>query len=271
MKADWSERCRRILTIVVVLFSLLLLCGCDGLGSKIELNTRVNILGGGQHETIIAIPGAAYDKAIFDRLPDFSLITGVRVRDYRSAEWQGIQVTQPFYRLGQLSGAPSKAHFLNKAYPGDPLAFQAQWKQGFFTRDLQVKVFVNTGRSDALVQALGLSSLVAINATFTLQMPGPVIQHNGTVVSNQTIVWTLDPKMPQTLEATARVLDLPLMLSTAFTAGSFVFAILAGRWPSSPVASRDLAPTKPATVAGRGRPALPPRTHPPQKPASRGR
>jgi len=175
----------------------------------------------------LAVPVEFYDGALFDRLPDFALITGVRVRDYREGDWQGIRVTQSFYRLGWLNGDPERAHFLNKAFPGAPIAFQTAWRQGFFTRHLQVRVFINTARSNALAEALSFASSVLLDATFTLEMPGRVIQHNGALLDERTVTWALDPGMPQTLEATARVVDVSLILSLVFTLGSGGFALYA--------------------------------------------
>jgi hypothetical protein len=233
MRDDWAEMGKnrrfnggtqiftRLLWLVV---ALLVLTSC-GVQARVGLKTRVNSLGWGEHEMILAVPVEFYNGALFDRLPDFSLITGVQVEDYHAEGWQGMRVTQPFYRLGQLNGDPERAHFLNKAFPGQPVAFQAAWRQGFFTRDLQVRIFLNSARSNALAEAISFTSQALLDATFTLELPGKVIAHNGATLDERTVTWTLDPGMPQTLEATARVLDVPLILSAVFTLGSGGFAL----------------------------------------------
>jgi hypothetical protein len=198
---------------------LLALTGC-GVQARVGLKTRINSLGGGKHEMILAVPIEVHNEAIFDRLPNFSLITGVQVADYRAEGWQGMRVTQSFYRLGQLDGPPERAHFLNRAFPGQPIAFQATWRQGFFTRDLEVRIFLNSARSNALAEAISFTSQALLDATFTLELPGKVIAHNGTALDERTVTWDLDPGMPQTLEATARVVDVPLILAVVFTSGS---------------------------------------------------
>lgn len=264
MKADSRKRFLRwSLEAIPLVLITLLLSGCIGSQAKVELSTSLNALGGGHHTAIIAVPGQFYGGAIFDRLPDFSLITGVRVQDYQTTDWQGVQATQSFHHLGALTG---NSHFLNKAYPGDPIVFQAHWEQGFFSRDLHVQALINTGRSNALSEALAQSSMIALDATFHLHMPGTILQHNGTQVDDQTITWTLDPGMPQTLEATARVIDIPLILATLFSLGSSGLALYTwkmqtgtGNTPNKPPRRRQQLPPPQSRDRWRRPSARPPR------------
>lgn len=215
---------RRRIGLALSLAALLLLSGCvKGLEAQVDLKTIIKGLGWGKHQMVLAVPGEFSSEEVFDRLPDFSLITGVRVQDYRTQDWQGMEVTQRFYRLGKLNQA-EKAHFLNRHYPGRPITFQADWQQGFFTRDLQVRILVNTTRSNALLEALSSLSSGILDTTYTLEVPGHVIHHNGTLLNEQTVSWQLDPTMPQTLEVTSRIVDVPLIASLVFTLASIGLA-----------------------------------------------
>ena len=59
-----------------------------------------------QHEMTLTVPVEVYNAQVFDRLPDFSVITGVRLQDYQEAGRQGLRITQNFYRLGRLNASP---------------------------------------------------------------------------------------------------------------------------------------------------------------------
>jgi len=244
--------------VILILIGLPLLTGC-GVQAQADLKTRLNALGWGQHEMVLSVPGEFYDGTLFDQLPDFSLITGVQVQDYRAGGRQGIQVTQSFYRLGRLNDDPERTHFLNKAFPGAPVTFRATWQPGLFTHGLEVKVFFNTVRSNALAEGISTATLSLLNTSFTLEMPGRVIQHNGNLVDERTVTWDLDPSMPQTLEATARVVSVPFLTSLAFTLGSGGFAVYTAR------AGRGGSSSRPP--GGSGRPLLRPAEKPDRRPS----
>lgn len=220
------------------ILALLLLTSCSGVQAKADLTTRLNSMGGGQHEMTLTVPVEAYNAQIFDRLPDFSVITGVRLQDYQEAGRQGLRITQRFYRLGRLTASAEGAHFLNRAFPGSPVAFQANWRPGLITRDLEVAVFVNTAQSNALQAGVARAALGLTDASFTLHMPGKIIQHNGALLDERTVTWKLDPAMPQTFTVTAQVVSLPAVLALVFTLGAvllLVVQMVSGR--SGPVRS----------------------------------
>lgn len=212
------------------LFLALFLCSwflvACGIPAKAGLTTRFNSLGGGQHKIVLAVPVTYYDGAIFNRLPDFSLISGVSVKDYRQGDWQGMEVAQSFLRLQSLNGTPEEAHFLNQAFPGStPLLYRVSWEPGLFTRNLRVQVFTNSSRSNALAESIVLTSLSALEAEYVLEMPGPVITHNGQLRRERTVSWEFDASMPQVMEATARVPNWPTIASLLFTASSGLLAV----------------------------------------------
>lgn len=221
---------------------LLLACFLTGCAAgnqgwvQADLKTSINLLGGGTHQLVLAVPVEFYRQDIFSRLPDFSLITGVQVRDYRSPGRQGVQISQSFFRLGKLNSSPEAAHFLNKAYAGSLLVFQTTWRPGLWTRELQVNILVNPVRSDAIGEIFALASSGVIDARYTLELPGQVIRHNGQAVGTQAVTWQLAVNRSQTLEATARVLSVPFLLALFFAAGSslVVIALLLGRRQRTP-------------------------------------
>lgn len=204
---------------LVALFAVILVCSCAGVPAKADLVTSLNSMGGGQHEMTLTVPVEVYNAQIFDRLPDFSVITGVRLQDYQEAGRQGLRITQSFYRLARLNASPESAHFLNRAFPGSPVAFRAQWHPGFITRDLEMTVFVNTAQSNALQAGVAAAALGLSDASFTLHMPGRITQHNGAVIDERTVAWRIDPAMPQTFTATAQVLSAPAIVALVFTVG----------------------------------------------------
>ena len=110
--------------IVMFVVPLIFLTGCD-IGAEATLKTGLHSMGGGTHEMIVTVPEGYYSGDVFDQLPDFSLITGVTVSDYHDAGQRGMQIQQSFFNLRALS---RNEHFLNQSFPGDPLAFQAEWK-----------------------------------------------------------------------------------------------------------------------------------------------
>lgn len=216
-KLDQSHSIWRLI-FLIILFTLLV--GCESIPIKTELNTRFNSMGGGQHKMVLAVPVNYYDGAIFDRLPDFSLITGVSVNDYRQGDWQGMEVSQSFVRLQTLNKSPEEAHFLNRAFPGSaPLTFRVAWEPGFLTRNLRVQVSTNTSGSNGLAGSLAMTSLASLNAEYVLELPGPVATHNGELRDERTVYWKFSTSMPQTMEATARVFNWPMMISLLFTGG----------------------------------------------------
>lgn len=238
----------------------IVLAGCDSIPIKTELNTRFNSLGGGQHKMVLAVPVNYYDGAIFDRLPDFSLITGVSVNDYRQGDWQGMEVTQSFMHLQPLNSSPEEAHFLNEAFPGGtPLTYRIAWEPGFLTRNLRVQIFTNTSRSNALAEGIAMTSLDTLNAEYVLELPGTVVTHNGQLRGERVVAWEFDANMPQTMEATARAVNWPMITSLFFTGGCGLLAavvIISNRGSGYSTGRRGRA----AGVSRRaGRPTPPPR------------
>jgi len=249
---------------VLWLSLIILLAGCENIPIQTELTTRCNSLGGGRHKMVLAVPVTYYDGAIFDRLPDFSLITGVSVADYRQGDWQGIEVSQSFMRLQTLNESAEEAHFLNQAFPGGaPLTYRAAWEPGFLTRNLQVRIFTNTSRSNALAESIAMTSLSALNAEYVLELPGPVVSHNGSLRDERTVSWAFDAGMPQAMEATARVTNWPMIASLLFTAACAllaVFLFMSNRGDSYGGGRKGRAVTYPRRSERRPRrPSRPPR------------
>lgn len=212
------------------LFLALFLCSwflvACGIPARAGLTTRFNSLGGGQHKMVLAVPVTYYDGAVFNRLPDFSLITGVSVKDYQQGNWQGMEVSQSFMRLQSLNGTPEEAHFLNQAFPGStPLLYRVSWEPGLFTRSLRVQVFTNSSRSNALAESVALTSLSALEAEYILEMPGPVITHNGQLRHDRAVFWEFDASTPQVMEATARVTNWPMIMALLFTASCVLLVV----------------------------------------------
>ena len=252
--------------LVLCVFVLFSLASCTGMPAKADLVTRLNTMGGGQHEMTISVPVEVYSAQILDRLPDFSLITGVRLQDYKEAGRQGLRISQNFYRLSRLNASPESAHFLNRAFPGSPVAFRAQWHSGLVTRDLEMTVFVNTAQSNALSAGVAAAALGLTDASFTLQMPGRIRQHNGALLDDRTVTWQVDPAMPQTFTATAQVLSVPAVAALVFTLGVALLLLaqmMAGRggstrYMSSPSGgSASTTVITPRSSTQRGRPSPP--------------
>ncbi len=216
ISANWSQQW---LAITCLVLAILLLSGCSDLETQIDLNTKFNVLGGGRHEMVLCTPVDFYDGK-FDTL--LTLLSDVQVRE--TADGQGIRVSQPFYRLEQLNRVGKEAHFVNRVLPSEPLDFQVAWQSGFFTRDLQVRVFINPVQRSDLVglfssAALYLLDATLLDVTFALEMPGQVIHHNGSLVGERTVVWILDVDQSQTLEATARVVNVPMLAALVLALG----------------------------------------------------
>lgn len=264
----FSHSSTRGLAGLVAIFAVILVCSCVGVPAKADLLTSLNSMGGGQHEMTLTVPVEVYNAQVFDRLPDFSVITGVRLQDYQEAGRQGLRITQNFYRLGRLNTSPESAHFLNRAFPGSPVAFRAQWRPGLITRDLEMAVFVNTAQSNALQAGVAASALGLSDASFTLHMPGRIIRHNGVVIDERTVTWRIDPAMPQTFTATARVLSAPVVVALVFTVGVALLLVaqtMAGRsGPNGSVSSGGASSTG-AKVITQHNSAQPGRPTPPRR------
>jgi len=253
---------------LVAIFAVILMCSCAGVSAKADLHTSLNSMGGGQHEMTLTVPVEVYNAQVFDRLPDFSAITGVRLQDYQEAGRQGLRITQSFYRLNRLNANPESSHFLNRAFPGSPVAFRAQWRPGLLTRDLEMSVFVNTAQSNALQAGVAAAALGLSDASFTLRMPGRITQHNGAVIDERTVAWRIDPAMPQTFTATAQVLSVPAIVALVFTVGVSLLLLaqtMSGRGgPSGSVSSGGASSSGATAIAPRNS-AQPGRPTPPRR------
>lgn len=263
-----SHSSTRGLAGFVAIFALILMCSCVGVPAKADLRTNLNSMGGGQHEMTLTVPVEVYNAQIFDRLPDFSVITGVRLQDYQEAGRQGLRISQNFYRLERLNANPESAHFLNRAFPGSPVAFRAQWRPGLITRDLEISVYVNTAQSNALQAGVAAAALGLSDASFTLRMPGRITQHNGAVIDERTVAWRIDPAMPQTFTATAQVLSVPAIVALVFTVGVSLLLLaqtMSGRrGPSGSVFSGGASSSGATAIAPRNS-AQPGRPTPPRR------
>lgn len=264
----FSHSSTRGLAGLVAIFAVILVCSCVGVPAKADLHTSLNSMGGGQHEMTLTVPVEVYNAQLFDRLPDFSVITGVRLQDYQEAGRQGLRISQNFYRLGRLNASPESAHFLNRAFPGSPVAFRAQWRPGLITRDLEMSVFVNTAQSNALQAGVAAAALGLSDASFTLRMPGRITQHNGAVIDERTVAWRIDPAMPQTFTATAQVLSVPAIVALVFTVGVALLLLaqtMSGRsGPSRSVSSGGASLTGTTAITPRNS-AQPGRPTPPRR------
>lgn len=278
MKDAWCKvryrfiRCSPCMAGMLLGAVLFALAGCTT-PMQANLTTRVNILGWGQHETVLAVPIDRYTPSVFDQLPDLSLITGIRAQDYQATGWRGLLVNQTFLSLRQLSGDPTSGHFLNKIFPDLQLLFNARWRPGLFVRELEVNVTLNPSRSGALAQALAAVTRGLLQTQFVLVLPGRVIATNGQSVNENTVNWAIDPTLPQHLQATVRAVSVPFIVALIFTLGAlavaaFIFSTrrqaagVRGR-PPRPVArptagsgapQRTVSPFRPA-VSRIGRPA----------------
>lgn len=259
-------RLRGYVFCAVTLLLALGLASCAAVPSKANLTTTLNSMGGGQHEMTLTVPVEVYNAQVFDRLPDFSVITGVRLQDYQEAGRQGLRITQNFYRLNRLNANPESAHFLNRAFPGSPVAFRAQWRPGLITRDLEMTVFVNTAQSNALQAGVAAAALGLTDASFTLHLPGVIKQHNGVLLDDRTVTWQVDPAMPQTFTATAQVLSVPAIVAWVFTVGVALLLLAqtmpgrsgpSGSGSSSGASSTGATAITPCNSAQPGRPTPP--------------
>lgn len=203
----------------------LLLSDCAGADATLSLGTRINALGGGKHEMILALPRAIYRTGMLDRLPDFSLLTGVRVEDYDGVEGQGIYVSQSFMRLSRLNGPPEKAIFLNRVFPGQPLAYRAAWEPGLFTRRLGVHIFVNAFDGRSLGDLLSNVALSAVTARYELLMPAAITRHNGIRVDERTVQWIVPLGQHRVLEATAEVPNYPAWVALLFSSAGVLYGV----------------------------------------------
>lgn len=261
-----SHSSTRGLAGLVAVFAVILMCSCVGVPAKADLSTSLNSMGGGQHEMTLTVPVEVYNAQVFDRLPDFSVITGVRLQDYQEAGRQGLRITQSFYRLARLNANPESANFLNRAFPGSPVAFRAQWRPGLITRDLEMTVFVNTAQSNALQAGVAAAALGLTDASFTLHLPGVIKQHNGVLLDDRTVTWQVDPAMPQTFTATAQVLSVPAIVAWVFTVGVALLLLAqtmpgrsgpSGSGSSSGASSTGATAITPCNSAQPGRPTPP--------------
>lgn len=214
---------RRLLKLLLLMPIMLLISSCIGANTNLSLATEMNPLGGGRHEMILALPPEIYSPDLLREVPDFSLMTGVKVEEYHGSEGVGLLVSQSFFRLGQLNGAPERAIFVNKAFPGQPLAYRAQWEPGLLTRRLHLRIAVNAYNSQSFVDALTSMALSAMTARYTLTMLGRIIAHNGTQPDEQTVLWAVQLGQPQTLEATAHVPNYPIWVALAFSVLGLIF------------------------------------------------
>lgn len=233
---------------LIPLIGLGLWLAACGVNAEARLATDIGLLGGGHHELLLTVPEEVYHGGIFDQVPDFSLITGVAVEEYQGADRRGMRVRQSFFRLGQLSDDAS-AHFLNRAFPGDPFSYQARWRPGHLWRELEVEIFVNSSQSNALGQGFTAGALGLLDARYELHLPGDIVSHNGAALDNRTVEWAVDPEQPQVMSATARVVSVPFVISLLFTLVAIGWALgrtLAGRSPAVP---RSLTPRPRATAA----------------------
>jgi hypothetical protein len=266
--ARFTSSCTRGLIGLVVILVVTLMSSCAGVPAKADLRTSLNSMGGGQHEMTLTVPVEVYSAQIFDRLPDFSVITGVRLLDYQGAGRQGLRITQNFYRLERLNANPESAHFLNRAFSGSPVAFRAQWRPGLITRDLEMTVFVNTAQSNALQAGVAAAALGLSDARFTLRMPGRITQHNGAVIDERTVAWRIDPAMPQTFTATAQVLSVPAIVALVFNVGVSLLLLaqtISGRsGPSGSVSSGGASSSGTTAITPRNS-AQPGRPTPPRR------
>lgn len=281
MKDAWCRAryqftsCSPCMVRMLLAVFLLALAGCTT-PMQANLTTRVNILGWGQHEAALAVPTDRYTPSVFDRLPDLSLITGIRVQDYQASGWRGLLVTQTFLSLRQLSGDQTSGHFLNKIFSDSQLIFNARWRPGLFVRELQVDVTLNPSRSGALAQALAAVTRSLLQTHFTLVLPGRVTATNGQSVNENTVNWTIDPTLPQHLQATARVVSVPFIVALVFTLSALAVAALIstrrraagvrGRLPR-PVARPTAGSGAPQRTASPSRPVVSRTGLPAQTPA----
>lgn len=201
----------------------LLMVACD-LNAEAQLTTDVGLLGGGSHKLLVTVPEDLYHGGIFNQLPDFSLLTGVKVEDYQSAGRRGMLISQSFFRLDQLND-PASAHFLNRAFPGDPFSYRTHWRPGHLWRELEMEIIVNSSQSNALAQGFTTGALSLLDAQYILHLPGDVINHNGAALDGRTVEWDLDPVQPQVMSVTAMVISVPFILSLLFTLGAIGLAV----------------------------------------------
>lgn len=227
----------------------LLMVAC-GLNAEAQLTTDVGLLGGGSHELLVTVPEDLYHSGIFNQLPDFSLLTGVKVDDYHSAGQRGILVSQSFFRLDQLNN-PASAHFLNRAFPGNPFSYRAHWRPGHLWRELEIEIFINSSQSNALAQGFTTGALSLLDAQYILHLPGDVINHNGAALDARTVEWNVDPVQPQTMSITANVISVPFILSLLFTLVAIGLAVgshLVERSPTGPRSAISRPVGRPARI-----------------------
>jgi hypothetical protein len=199
------------LSLTVALVAVLLLTGC-GVGARADVRTDLRLLGGGHHDLLVTVPVELYRGELFDRLPNLSLLTGVDVQDYREDGRQGLRITQRFSRLGELIDDPENALVLNKLLPGTPVTYQAAWDKGLFGRRLTLQISIAPPAASSLLSGIEDLSLTGLHATYTLHMPGRIVNHDGVLQDERSVTWDIDLRQPRTLAVTAEVVSLPTIL-----------------------------------------------------------
>jgi len=249
MTAAWSKfRRQASWASLGAMVCSLVLTAC-GVKAQASITTRFNSMGGGQNSLLLTVPVEAYSGDILDRLPNLALLTGVEFHDFREGGQQGVRISQTFYGLRQLNGNPEAAHFLNRAFPGSFIRYHTSWRPNWFTRDLHVEMTVDAASSAGLAKIIASTTAGVLDTSIVLELPGEVISHNGTQLSEQTIVWPWRSDQPQTLLATARVVSWPLVWSLGFNVSAGLAALLTGRPVSSRRASGRSQPGRPVSTS----------------------
>lgn len=213
----------RFLALMLLLGWIISACGAAGLHSEVE--TRVNTLGNGTHSLTITALGSNNSSSIFDSLPDFSLITGIDIQDYSTGTESGVKVEQRFSSLHQASQDPEQTFFINKVLPGTPIIFSFHWEPGLFTRQLVTRIQIVPYAGSDISALLAAETLSQMNVNYTLQLPGRIIQSNGTPIGPNAISWQVNLNNPQILEARSSVVSIPAIAALIFTLGSLVLVI----------------------------------------------
>jgi hypothetical protein len=267
MKGTGNAGSQFIRVILLCLLMAGVLAGCGGLRSDFDMATTLNVLGGGKHVTTFVFP-IKLETRIFDALPDLSLLTGVQVEDYWEEDARGLRVTQTFARLSHLNADPNRAYVLNNVLPQTLTSFKAHWSPGFLRRQLHIEIGIAPLLKNGLFEMTALITKDLLNATFTLTLPGEIVAHNGQLAGEGVVVWTLDPLETQTLEATASVVNVPMIASSIFTLFACVWligdaALNAGRGdralPRAGEAKPLAKPTRSGGASRSRRPLPPPR------------